>query len=259
MSSTTDFASATSSVPSFTTSPSPSPTNGNRSGNSPSSFYRNLFYILIGLLCAFGLVSFLSLMRARRRRHAILREAERLGVLVPGLDGYIPLRERRHLGWTKADGSQHPDWWEVEKALVDEDRHVRYAAGEGESSTSGRLVEKADFCPLAVIPPRPPQPAPLPVLMSDLPFFPNHLAYRPESLFVPTSQFANPSDSKVLDGLVGGKVDLVTVIRMPMPLSNRDRQREPEEGEEVIEEWGGVELGIVEVTVVPPGETGWRQ
>lgn len=33
-----------------------------------------LFYILIGLLCAFGLVSFLSLLRARHRRNAIIRE-----------------------------------------------------------------------------------------------------------------------------------------------------------------------------------------
>lgn len=36
-----------------------------------------LFYILIGLLVAFGLVSFLSLLRARHRRNAIVREVSR--------------------------------------------------------------------------------------------------------------------------------------------------------------------------------------
>ena len=74
-----------------------------------------LFYILIGLLCAFGLISFLSLMRARHRRNQIIQEADRLGVLVPGVPGYVPMRDRQSLSmrWARSDGTEDPDWWEV--------------------------------------------------------------------------------------------------------------------------------------------------
>lgn len=40
-------------------------------------------------------------------------QAGRLGLMVPGVPGYIPLRDRGQLQWTKADGSVSPDWWEV--------------------------------------------------------------------------------------------------------------------------------------------------
>lgn len=33
--------------------------------------------------------------------------------MVPGIPGYIPLRERTLNRWTKADGSDLPDWWEI--------------------------------------------------------------------------------------------------------------------------------------------------
>ena len=72
-----------------------------------------LFYILIGLLVAFGVISFLSLLRARHRRNQILREAERLGVLVPGVPGYVPMRDRQIMSWAKSDGSENPDWWDI--------------------------------------------------------------------------------------------------------------------------------------------------
>lgn len=41
----------------------------------------------------------------------MLREAERLGLMVPGMDGYVPMRERPAL--RKLDGWRTPDWWEV--------------------------------------------------------------------------------------------------------------------------------------------------
>jgi hypothetical protein len=44
----------------------------------------------------------------------------------------------------------------------------------------------------------------------------------------------------------GEEVDIITVIRMP----TRDVRREPEEGEEVLMEWGGVEFGIATMEVV---------
>ncbi|WVF66876.1 hypothetical protein IAT40_001619 [Kwoniella sp. CBS 6097] len=265
-------------------SPSASTTSSGRNngnGSNPGSFYRNLFYILIGLLAAFGLVSFLSLMRARRRRHAIIDEANRLGVIVPGIPGYIPLRERRHMGWMKSDGSQRPDWWEVEQVEGDDDGQVNgekealsTLAGRGEGKkadgrdSSGSRgdggYEDEEFYPLAIIPPRPAQSKPPPVPISTLKFFPNHLSYRPESLYPPKSEFTNFEDPAILNGLVGSSVDLVSVIRMPMPphpdeqaeggtggTRRRKRiRRTVEEGEEVIEEWGGVELGIAEIGVV---------
>jgi hypothetical protein len=54
-------------------------------------------------------------MRARRRRNQIFREAERLGVVVPGLPGYVPVRERQALKWARSDGREDPDWWEIGK------------------------------------------------------------------------------------------------------------------------------------------------
>ena len=52
-----------------------------------------------------------------------MREAQRLGVLVPGVPGYVPVRDRRSFMWTKSDGSTLPDWWEVagegEKGVLD--------------------------------------------------------------------------------------------------------------------------------------------
>lgn len=52
-------------------------------------------------------------MRARHRRNQIVKEAARLGVLVPGVPGYVPMRDRQ-MTWARADGSEDPDWWEVE-------------------------------------------------------------------------------------------------------------------------------------------------
>lgn len=49
-----------------------------------------------------------------------------------------------------------------------------------------------------------------------------------------------------IDQLYGEDVDVITVIRMPM----RENTREVEEGEEVLREWGGVELGIARMEVV---------
>lgn len=61
--------------------------------NTSAGFYKNLFYILIGLLALFGAISVLSYMRARRKNAMIWREAERLGVLVPGMAGYYDGRD----------------------------------------------------------------------------------------------------------------------------------------------------------------------
>ncbi|BEI90315.1 uncharacterized protein CcaverHIS019_0303850 [Cutaneotrichosporon cavernicola] len=84
-----------------------------RRDTNPGSngFYNKLFYILIAVLGAFALVSLLNYVRSRRRRVMVLREAQRLGLMVPGMEGYVPMRERPQL--RKLDGWRTPDWWEV--------------------------------------------------------------------------------------------------------------------------------------------------
>lgn len=73
---------------------------------------QQLFYILIAVLGAFAIVSSGNLIRSRRRRRIVIREATRLGLMVPGMPGYVPMRERP--AFVKADGWRTPDWWEVE-------------------------------------------------------------------------------------------------------------------------------------------------
>jgi hypothetical protein len=55
-----------------------------------------------------------------------------------------------------------------------------------------------------------------------------------------------PEEPDTLDQLQGGTLDVVTIVKMPMP----EPKGEPKEGEEVVGEWGGMELGIVRVGVV---------
>ncbi|WRT65510.1 uncharacterized protein IL334_002454 [Kwoniella shivajii] len=229
----------------------PTQTYSNNNNTNPGSFYKNLFYILIGLLVAFGLVSFFSLMRARKRRYAIVREAERLGVIVPGVPGYIPLRDRRHLNWLRPDGSNLPDWWEVEKFGDGSEKMVSNEMGVGGQQS---LESEEEFHPLAIIPPTTKEDTTPPVPFSSLPYFPNHLAYRPESLIPVASKFTNISDPSILNELVGEQVEVVTVIRMPMPPEFNTQRRNVHEGddddsEDVIREWAGVELGITSIGV----------
>ena len=80
---------------------------------------------------------------------------------------------------------------------------------------------------------------------SDLPFFPSHLAYRATAM-VPQPARYNIVNDEVLEQLHGEDVEIITVIRMPV----RESQREVEEGEEILREWGGVELGISRMEVV---------
>jgi len=55
--------------------------------------------------------------------------------MVPGIPGYVSMRERQNMKWTKADGTQNPDWWEIDsKRDTDVSEKVEYAgqAQEGE-------------------------------------------------------------------------------------------------------------------------------
>lgn len=186
------------------------------------------------------------------------------------------MRDRANMQWTKSDGSQNPDWWEVEAKRDGMDEKISNAgAGSGSGSAHDGEADDTELVreptldtfqticvlrlmypqyPLAIIPHTsdiPPSQTPLP--QSDLPFFPNHLAYRPTALQAPPARF-NMYQPESIDQLHGEDVDIITVIRMPM----RDPQREVEEGEEVLREWGGVELGIARMEVVDRAERAER-
>ena len=189
-----------------------------------------LFYILIGLLAAFGLVSFFSLVRARRRRNAIFSEAQRLGVMVPGVPGYVSVRDRQDLTWAKQVGRTEPDWWEV-GTPVEKDGYTMHE-------------KETDFHPLSIIPPPQQLSNPAAVPHSELSFFPNHLAYRAETLDPPPSRFTG--DPAEVDALTGDRLDVVTIIRMPREPDGGAHEGQ-EDPEAVVRQWGGIELGVMGV------------
>ncbi|OWT36367.1 hypothetical protein C362_06065 [Cryptococcus neoformans Bt1] len=238
--------------------------------DQPGSFYRNLFYILVGLLCGFSLFSFLTLMRARRRRRAVIDEALRLGVMVPGVPGYVPLQDRQALTWMKSDGNQLPDWWEIEKLKgpddpllltddgrssgpMDQQNSVAPPTGDlhqrqtNEESSSHNFES---FRPLAIIPPVATEASTQPIPISKLKFFPNHLAYRPSALLPPPSRFDGINSENMMEKLgqlKGNMVEMVTVIRMPVPSWTGTSAND--EDVEVFKEWAGIELGITNLQV----------
>jgi hypothetical protein len=83
-----------------------------------------------------------------------------------------------------------------------------------------------------------------PIPQSTIPYFPNHLAYRAASLRAPPARF-KAEEPETLDQLDGELLDVVTIIKMPM----REGTVPVPEGEEVLWEWGGIELGIVQLRV----------
>lgn len=93
-----------------------------------------MFYILIAILAAFALVSLFNFSRLRRRRRRIINEARRLGLIVPGMDGYIPMRDRQ--GFVKSDGWKVPQFWEVKRG---EDGGERSEPPSGKSGPAGPI------------------------------------------------------------------------------------------------------------------------
>lgn len=100
--------------------------------------------------------------------------------------------------------------------------------------------------PVAVIPAHQPKHSEPPIPHSDMPFFPNHLAYRATALLPPPARF-DPTNPASLDQLEREQVDVVAMIRMPQQANSKAL----EEGEEVIREWAGMEVGIVRMDVGP--------
>lgn len=99
--------------------------------------------------------------------------------------------------------------------------------------------------PLGIIPPSEKlttEPPPF----SPIPYFPNHLAYRPDSLLPPPSRFKAESP-ETLNGLSGEEVEILTIIQMPR--EPWPEGREVAEEEEVVKEWSNIELGLVKIGV----------
>lgn len=207
-------------------------------------------------------------MRARRRRRTVVREAERLGLIVPGMDDYIPFREREDMKKRKNFGTSLPNWWEVASSTwsradggtadkVDNFSYSSHAArdlstttaaasgGSGNTLLSGLphdLDEARDFRPLAVLAPPREEPKPEDKPISTVPFFPNHLAYRPESL-IPLQPMFPSEDPEAVRRLAGKNVRVAVLLKMP----TLRKSSEVEENEEVLREWEGVQLGIASV------------
>lgn len=60
-------------------------------------------------------------------------------MLVPGVPGYVPMRERQHMTWARADGTENPDWWEVEGKKDVREEEVAHAR------TAPTLMDDEEF------------------------------------------------------------------------------------------------------------------
>lgn len=276
------------------------------------------------MLGAFGLVSFINLMRTRRRRRLVLGEADRLGLMVPGMPGYVPLRDRAAL--LQADGWRLPEWWEiVDKQSVERTEtgekgssekegavvaHVRAAeandapattttfmsvdaagvvapspssssahplppAYEAETETYSGLIEVPELSDLvsnlcvcaaranALTPARqhPLALIPVPEVIdepakpwSPIPYFPNYVSY-PKTLHNPKKKRFGQGVEPEYDSLLNEPIDVVVAVRMParpIPPSGDDGE------EDVINEWGGLELGVTSLSVSKGAEDSAR-
>jgi hypothetical protein len=60
-------------------------------------------------------------------------------VLVPGVPGYVPVRDRALLTWTRGDGSESPEWWEIgqedKKQQIESDEAILPEISPGEPNT----------------------------------------------------------------------------------------------------------------------------
>lgn len=75
--------------------------------------------------------------------------------MVPGIPGYVSMRDRANLQWTKSDGTQNPDWWEVEgkgDSAAENEKIASAGSGSHERDTddldlvSHRPLSRFDKC-----------------------------------------------------------------------------------------------------------------
>lgn len=183
------------------------------------------------------------------------------------------MRERQALGWMRPDSGSRPEFWDVEgkggMGIKEKQPEMGQSTWKGSPvgirhDPSGKEVYMLEdgeelvsrFCdypsrkkptiqsPLAVIPVHQPKYTEPPVPQSNIPYFPNHLAYRSTALQAPPARF-HTDNLDTINQLEREQVDVVAMIRMPQ----REMTTDPEEGEEVIREWGGMEVGIVRMDV----------
>ncbi|RXK41407.1 hypothetical protein M231_01312 [Tremella mesenterica] len=158
--------------------------------------------------------------------------------MIPGLPGYVPIRDRGNPLWQRTDGKYMPEWWEVEPEKKLDEKEIEKGMIEIDTSFG---YEKLN--PVALVPPQE-RPAPEPIPVSNLRYFPNHLAYRSAS---PITQ--SPSaiiDASNLGALTGKDVDMVFIIRMPVESDSPDSLAGVDS---VTRHWDGVQLGISRIRV----------
>jgi hypothetical protein len=86
----------------------------------------------------------------------IMREAERLDLMIPGMLGYVPMRERP--AFVKSDGWRTPDWWDVRPDTEGEAPRDTGSGSDGANGSGGgkREEKNGDDRSCAVTEPAPP-------------------------------------------------------------------------------------------------------
>ncbi|GHJ86846.1 hypothetical protein NliqN6_3248 [Naganishia liquefaciens] len=142
--------------------------------STATSFYRNLFYILVAVLIVFLVVTLFSYIRTRRRRQIIEAEARRLGLLVPGMPGYLTERARLAgaLRGEKKSSKVTPLIWDIAS------KESAQAGGKpGDEKLGLAAVDYGNMSALALAPMLE-VPALGPIPMSTIKYFPNSMAFR---------------------------------------------------------------------------------
>lgn len=85
--------------------------------------------------------------------------------------------------------------------------------------------------------------------ISPIPYFPNYVSYLKTAHDPEPPRFA-PEDPNAYDCIIGEPLDVVVAVRMPRPPVARETPLNPDDDDVVMDEWGGLELGIASWQVV---------
>lgn len=102
---------------------------------------------------------------------------------------------------------------------------------------------------------------------SKLPFFPNYVSY-PKSAHIPIPPRFAPDDPDAFDSIVGEPLEVIVALRMPTPAAAHSGDVEgqpagaprvvsPDDDDAVMHEWGGLELGVLTMTVAKGEQDVW--
>lgn len=92
--------------------------------------------------------------------------------------------------------------------------------------------------------------------LSPIPYFPNYVSYLKTAHDPKPPRFA-PDDPDAFNCIIGEPLDVVVAVRMPRPPTQRDGPINPDDDDAVMDEWGGLELGVASWQVVAPEKQGF--